>query len=104
MNLDKLYKILRCIRSICMYTYNNPKKGASILSILFFVIYMICTRTPAFIQCAWEATIIQSIDSENWRFNILPMSEANQCQYRLNKRWIPLHKPATDVGIDDLSI
>ena len=103
MKLDNFYKIVNFTRELFDYILNNPKQGAFVLSTLLFVVYMVFTRTPAYISCAREAKVIQSIESENWRFNILPSEEANQCQYRLNKRWIPLKKPATDVGLDDLN-
>ncbi len=62
--------------------------------------YMGVTRTIPMISCTWEAVIIQSVPSEKWRFQWLPSEMKNQCQYRLNSRWISLMKSATDVGIE----
>ncbi len=62
--------------------------------------YMVATRTVPMLSCTWEAVVIQSVPSEKWRFQWLPSEMKNQCQYKLNSRWISLMKSATDVGVE----
>ena len=66
--------------------------------------YMVVTRTVPMISCTWEAVVILSVPSDKWRFQWLPSEMKNQCQYKLNSRWIPLMKGATDVGMENNEI
>ena len=94
-----------------MIKHKNTKRKRVVISLITVMLvgmiwsgYMAVTRTVPMVSCTWEAAVIQSVPSEKWRFQWLPSEMKNQCQYKLNSRWIPLMKGATDVGMENNEI
>lgn len=77
-----------------------PKLSLLLALIVLGAGFLVIFRGPDFVKCGYNASFIQSLPGDSWRFNITPSSFEKQCQYRRSDgRWIPLNR-VTDVGAD----
>jgi len=87
----------------CAFIYESfrykPKRSIAVALLLLVLGNFLVDRTPNMVNCVWEATVVQSVPPEKWRFNWWPSTYDKQCQYFNGVRWIKLDK-VVDVGME----